>query len=216
MTSTRPQPTEIPEPASGVSSPRLVTAEVTRSEDAAPGVAVLSLRAPEIARTVRPGQFIHLTTGDASTLLRRPFSVARVVGDELILLYRIVGVGTQWMRARRPGDPLDVLGPLGRPFTLRTDAAHVLLVGGGLGIAPLLGLSEALRGARFAGPIEALLGVRNAGEVFGRALTEGVDGLEWHLATDDGSGGFSGNAVQLMEARLDVLAAERPGTKSNR
>ncbi len=213
MTSIRPRPTEIPAPDPDAEVPHLATAEVIRSEDAAPGVAILALRAPGIAQTVRSGQFIHLATGDASTLLRRPFSVARVVGDELILLYRIVGVGTQWMRARRPGDRVDVLGPLGRPFTLRTDAAHVLLVGGGLGIAPLLGLSEAFRRAGFDGPIDALLGVRSAGDVFGRTLTEGVDGLEWHLATDDGSGGFTGHAVQLMEARLDVLAAERPGTE---
>ena len=180
---------------------------VTRSEDAAPGVALLAFRAPRIARAYQPGRFVHLKTGDASTILRRPFSVARVRGDEIVLLYRIVGTGTEWMRARRPGDPLDVMGPLGRGFVPRPEARRTLLVGGGLGIAPLLGLAEALVASGTHGPIEALLGVRSEGDVFGPALTEGLDGIEWHLATDDGSAGFAGNAVQLLEARLAA-----PGT----
>jgi dihydroorotate dehydrogenase electron transfer subunit len=186
---------------------------VTRSEDAAPGVGLLAFRSPPIARAHAPGRFVHLKTGDASTILRRPFSVARVRGDEIVLLYRIVGIGTEWMRARRQGDPVDAMGPLGTAFALRERAARTLLVGGGLGIAPLLGLAEALRTAGYRGPIEALLGVRSAGDVFGDALTEGLEGVAWHLATDDGSAGFRGNAVQLLEARLAELAEEGAGER---
>jgi dihydroorotate dehydrogenase electron transfer subunit len=193
-------------------SPTIEIGAVTRSEDAAPGVGLLGLELPRIARAYRPGTFVHLKTGDASTLLRRPFSIARVRGSEVILLYRIIGVGTEWMRARRPGDPVDAMGPLGSTFALRTEAERTLLVGGGLGIAPLLGLAEALAEAGHAAPAEALLGVRSAGDVFGPALTDGVPHLEWQLATDDGSEGFHGHAVQLLEHRLDELGPEAART----
>jgi dihydroorotate dehydrogenase electron transfer subunit len=181
-------------------------ARVTRSEDAAPGVGLLGLHSPLIAGEYAPGHFVHLKTGDSSTILRRPFSIARVRGDELLLLYRIVGGGTEWMRQRRAGDLVDAMGPLGTTFALRTAARRVLLVGGGLGIAPLLGLAEALRHAGYAGPIDALLGIRSARERFAPSLFEGVDGLTWHHATDDGSAGLRGNVVQLLRGRLDELA----------
>jgi dihydroorotate dehydrogenase electron transfer subunit len=184
------------------------TGSVIRSEDAAPGVGLLTFESPEIARAYLPGTFVHLKTGDDSTILRRPFSVARVQGDEIILLYRIVGVGTEWMRARREGDPVDAMGPLGRPFDLRPSGERILLVAGGLGIAPLLGLAQALTEAGFSRPIEPLLGVRSTGDVFGPTLTEGVDGLEWRLATDDGSEGVAGTVVGLLEKRFTELAAE--------
>lgn len=201
-----------PFPPSGITAltASLEVGTVTRSEDAAPGVGLLAFRAPHTARAFRPGKFVHLKTGEA-TLLRRPFSIARVRGDEVILLYRIIGTGTEWMRARRPGDAVDVMGPLGHGFALRTTAARVLLVGGGLGIAPLLGLAEALRAGGFHGPMEALLGVRSDGDVFSATLTEGVGDVEWHLATDDGSAGFHGNAVQLLERRLAELGAAGTG-----
>jgi len=109
------------------------------------------------------------------------------------------------MRARRPGDPVDAMGPLGRAFELRTAAPRTLLVGGGLGIAPLLGLAESLRSAGYTGPIEALLGVRSRGDVFGPRLREGLEDLDWRLATDDGSEGFRGNVVQLLETRVREL-----------
>jgi dihydroorotate dehydrogenase electron transfer subunit len=196
--------------------PLIEIGTVTGSEDAAPGVGLLRFRSPRIARGYRPGCFVHLATGDASTLLRRPFSVARVQGDEIVLLYRIIGTGTRWMRSRRPGDPLDAMGPLGNVFRLRTDGTRTLLVGGGLGIAPLLGLAETLRGSGYAGPMEALLGVRSRGDVFGPALTEGAPELDWRLATDDGSEGFAGNAVQLLAQRLDELGVAAPGNGASR
>jgi dihydroorotate dehydrogenase electron transfer subunit len=185
--------------------PRIEVGTVTRSEESAPGVGLLAFESPAIARDYRPGHFVHLVTGDGTTILRRPFSIARVRGPEVILLYRIIGSGTEWMRSRRPGDPIDAMGPLGNPFELRLDAPRTLLVGGGLGIAPLLGLAETLRAAGYEGPVEALLGVRSRGDVFSPALNEGIEWLDWQLATDDGSDGFAGNVVQLLDSRLPDL-----------
>jgi dihydroorotate dehydrogenase electron transfer subunit len=188
---------------------------VRRSAIVAPGVAILDVEAPDIAAAWRPGTFVHLQTGGADTVLRRPFSVARVRGREIVLLYRVVGSGTEWMTQRRFGDPVDLMGPLGRGFDLRLGAERVLLVGGGLGIAPLLGLAESLTAAGAGAPMEALLGVRSAGDLFGPALTEGLTApVEWKLATDDGSDGFHGNASQLLAARLGELRTE--GTDAGR
>ncbi len=97
------------------------------------------------------------------------------------------------------------MGPLGTGFDLRVTAARTILVGGGLGIAPLLGLAEALREGGATGPMEALLGVRSRGDVFGSALTDGIEWLDWRIATDDGSDGFAGNVVQLLDSYLGEL-----------
>lgn len=193
----------------------LVSGRVTRSQDAAPGVGLLAFHAPEVAAGYIPGSFVHLKTGDASTILRRPFSIARVRGDEVVLLYRIIGVGTEWMRARVPGDALDVMGPLGRGFVLRQGRRRTLFVGGGLGIAPLLGLAEALRAGGDDSAGEALLGARSKHDLFGDALTEGVPHLTWQIATDDGSAGFHGNVVALTKKRIEELrGAEGDGALS--
>ncbi len=205
---THPPPTE---PCAGPAHALLEVGRVTGSRDAAPGVGLLVIESPQVAAAYEPGSFVHLKTGDASSILRRPFSIARVRGREIVLLYRIIGAGPEWLRARVPGDAVDVMGPLGRGFALRADARRTLLVGGGLGIAPLLGLAERLRGAGSHGPAEALLGVRSSTDLFGAALTDGVPHLEWHLATDDGSSGFAGNVVGLLRARLDALTAEGGG-----
>ena len=180
---------------------------MTRAEDVAPGVALLAFSSPRIATAFRPGQFVHVATGDASTLLRRPFSIARVRGEEIQLLYRVVGAGTRWLRDRGLGDSLDVLGPLGRPFALRDAAKRTLLVAGGLGLAPLLGLGERLREIVGAETVEGLLGLRTAGETFAPELTGAAGSVAWGLATDDGSTGHAGTVVDLLERRLAALAA---------
>jgi dihydroorotate dehydrogenase electron transfer subunit len=200
-----PQVTEASAPRAHA---RIEIGRVTESIDAAPGVGLLAFSSPEIAHSYLPGSFVHLKTGDCSTILRRPFSIARVRGEDIVLLYRIIGGGTEWMRALRPGDEVDAMGPLGCGFSLRMHAGRTLFVGGGLGIAPLLGLAETLRHEGYRAPSEALLGVRSANDVFGPTLTEGVEHLEWHLATDDGSSGFAGNVVGLLERRLKELATE--------
>ena len=74
-----------------------------------------------------------------------------------------------------------------------------------------MGLADAYRASGYRGPIEALLGVRSDGDVFGPGLTAGLDAVEWRLATDDGSAGFAGNAVQLLRARLEELAVQAAG-----
>ncbi|MCC5893077.1 dihydroorotate dehydrogenase electron transfer subunit [Exiguobacterium sp.] len=90
----------------------------------------VSVGAGEIA----PGTFFHVKT---SQLLRRPLSVANVDGNVVTFLYKVIGAGTTDLAARKAGDKLDVLGPLGNGFPLDQTGKRVVLVGGGIGIPPL-------------------------------------------------------------------------------
>ncbi|MFH0883845.1 MAG: dihydroorotate dehydrogenase electron transfer subunit [bacterium] len=106
----------------------------------------LWLRAPRIAGRAHPGQFVHVRVSQAfQPLLRRPISIGRVHGDELELVWRIVGAGTEILARAQPDDVVDLLGPLGRPFTIDPNVDKSLLVGGGLGAPPVVYLYERLK-----------------------------------------------------------------------
>src|SRR5512142_1045934 len=98
---------------------RLVSAELVESRQILPGQWLQSYHAPELVAGARAGQFVHVRTGDYSGLvLRRPFSIntADPATGSLTIHFRTVGRGTEWLTRVRPGDRLDMLGPLGRPF----------------------------------------------------------------------------------------------------
>lgn len=157
---------------------------------------VLGFRAPEIASTVRAGQFVNLGWSPGP-LLRRPFSVYRVEGDTIEVVLKAVGAGTQQLLAMETGDRVSCLGPLGRGFELH--GRSVVLVSGGLGVAPM---PLAAREARAAGMEVAWIhGARTAEELCAEA--EG-DRVIW--ATDDGSHGFHGTAVAAAPEADVVLA----------
>ena len=108
----------------------------------------LRLGAPSIAASVRPGQFVNVRPPLDIALLRRPLGVYRTAGDtDIELLFKVVGKGTAALARVRPGDELDVIGPLGNGFDLSGELPDTaVLVAGGFGIAPLFPLALALRG----------------------------------------------------------------------
>lgn len=178
------------------------TVPVIRSEEIADNVWVISFNAPRIARAVRPGQFLNVKPDSSyDPLLRRAYSVHRVQGDTIELIYNVHGKGSAIFAAKRPGDPLNVMGPLGRPFHLDGEYDLALLVSGGLGIAPMPILGDALheRGVR----VVNVHGARTAGMIAqdGRLRNP-------FYTTDDGSLGFHGNVVQGVEHYLDTEAPE--------
>ncbi|MDR2006564.1 MAG: dihydroorotate dehydrogenase electron transfer subunit, partial [Acidaminococcales bacterium] len=121
----------------------------------------LALDAPQICWEAKPGQFVGVKTGwEQSPFLRRPLSVADAVDGRVIIIYRALGVGTNWLSARREGERVDIMGPLGHGFTLQ--AKRPLLVGGGIGIAPLLGVARGFAGRSGSG---ILLAGRNKDEI---------------------------------------------------
>jgi dihydroorotate dehydrogenase electron transfer subunit len=107
---------------------------------------VLRLLAPGIAERAQPGSFVHLSC-DPMLPMRRPLSIMRAQTNDgwIELLYRVFGYGTALLAQRRAGERLSVLGPIGRPFTARPDRRRPLLIGGGVGIPPMIFLAEVLR-----------------------------------------------------------------------
>jgi dihydroorotate dehydrogenase electron transfer subunit len=109
---------------------------------------VLRLAAPRCAAHAGPGSFVHLACDDAIPM-RRPLSIMRAhpVEGWIELLYKVVGPGLHALAARKAGDELSVLGPIGRPFTAHPERPRTLLLGGGVGIPPMVFLAERLRAA---------------------------------------------------------------------
>ncbi|MDO8915887.1 MAG: dihydroorotate dehydrogenase electron transfer subunit [Coriobacteriia bacterium] len=175
---------------SDATHPLLERVEVVANERLAPGVGLIALSAPRIAAAVRPGQFVHLriSTG-ADFILRRPFSVHRAYGDHIELLYQVLGCGTRELADKTRGDMMDAIGPLGTGWNVPDGAAHVLLVAGGLGAAPLGMLAERLAERGVA--VSVALGAPTAERLVARDLFERV-ARQVTLTTDDGSAGEQG------------------------
>ena len=107
---------------------------------------ILRVHAPEIAAASHPGAFVHLCC-EPGLAMRRPMSIMRVSPREgwLEMLYKQVGVGTRALASRVPGEVLSMLGPIGMPFSIDPERRRPLLLGGGVGIPPMLFLADTLR-----------------------------------------------------------------------
>lgn len=178
-------------------------ARIVRAERLGPRLYVMELRAPEIARAVKPGQFVHLLVpGIDRHLLRRPFSVyARDAAyGSIELLYQTVGVGTEQMAQLSIGDELDLMGPIGAGWSVPDTDARILLVGGGVGAAPLYLFCEQL--VDLGRPVDVVLGAQTEAALVCRESYERLLGREVACSTDDGSYGRAGFCTSLVEEAL--------------
>ena len=115
------------------------------SVDAYPGDQfIMRIRAAKCAAAARPGSFVHITC-DESLPMRRPLSIMRVGDDWIEILYKIVGQGLRLLSHKKPGDAVSVLGPIGQPFTMSPARPNTLLIGGGVGIPPMVYIADSLR-----------------------------------------------------------------------
>ena len=107
---------------------------------------VLRIQAPECAARALPGSFVHLQC-DPALPMRRPLSIMRTDAEAgwVELLYKAVGVGTQALSKRTPGESISTLGPIGKPFNTDRARPRTLLLGGGVGIPPMVFLADSLR-----------------------------------------------------------------------
>lgn len=161
----------------------------------------ITLRSDRIARAARPGQFVHLLNGESNDpLLRRPYSLSAIDprAATISILYQVVGRGSDWLAQRRPGDQVDTLGPLGTSFTIEPNSRHLLMIGGGIGMGPLVALAAAAGN----GADSVLInGARTADLLLPTGFLPAA--AELQIATDDGSAGARGTAVDLMPDRYD-------------
>src|SRR5258705_12225110 len=176
---------------------RLAAAELVESREILPGQWLQAYHAPGLANGSRAGQFVHARPGDFSgMILRRPFSLNTTDAATGIVTihFRVIGRGTDWFTRLRPGDPVDLLGPLGRPFEVDPRSQHLLLVAGGLGMAGVRMLAdEAIRDGR---QVTLLFGAASTREVYPSSLLP--DEVEYIVATDDGSLGHHGYVTDLV------------------
>jgi len=154
--------------------------------------------APDLAQEVKPGQFVHIRTDEEGLqpFFRRPFSVYRALKD-VEIFYDVVGLGTKLLVRKKKGDIVDVLGPLGTPYVMPPEKTQqVVMIAGGIGIAPMLILSDALKKKKY--DVILLFGGRDRGHVY--PMKEFKDnGVKVHLATDDGSVGVKGRVSVLFD-----------------
>jgi dihydroorotate dehydrogenase electron transfer subunit len=154
--------------------------------------------APDLAAKVKPGQFVHIRTDELGLqpFFRRPFSVYRA-RKYVEIFYDVVGPGTRLLSLKKKGDTLDVLGPLGVPFVMPpAETKQVVMIAGGIGIAPMLILSDALKNKKY--DLILFFGGRDRGHVY--PMQEFKDnGVKVHIATDDGSVGTKGLVSVLFD-----------------
>ena len=105
---------------------------------------IMRIRAPKCAATAEPGSFVHITCDD-SLPMRRPLSIMRASDDWIEILYKIVGQGLRLLSQKKPGDQVSVLGPIGQPFRMSAERPNTLLIGGGVGIPPMVYIADWLR-----------------------------------------------------------------------
>ena len=170
---------------------------------------LFQLDAPEIAKEAKPGQFVMVRCAE-DTILPRPFSIHAAGQGQIALLVGVVGKGTAWLAQKKKGDTLDIFGPLGNGYTIEPKADNLLLIAGGLGIAPLRFLAETaagegktatiINGAR---SVNCLVPVTTPQSLFNKGVIP--EAIQCVNATEDGTEGFKGLATQLIPHYLEGI-----------
>ncbi len=171
-----------------------VVAPIISNSEVMPETHLIWLESPQIAAIARPGQFIMVRCGE-DALLRRPLSVHQIDGGKMALLVAIVGKGSRWLSQRQIGDTIDIFGPLGNGFSINPASKNLLLVAGGIGIAPLYFLAqEALRKEY---SVTLLYGTANV-----QRYPVSPD-IKLVAATEDGTVGHRGLITDLLPDYVD-------------
>jgi dihydroorotate dehydrogenase electron transfer subunit len=170
----------------------------------------MKLHCPEIAVNAMAGQFVNIkVNNEFIPLLRKPFSVSSCDAEKgwFEIVWKVIGKGTRILSEQSPGKILNVIGPLGSSFQIPENISKVLVVAGGLGVAPFpLFCRQALSTNK---NIEVFLGARDRGSL---VLIDDFQamGIECYLATEDGSTGRKGFITELVTERLQTFASLEP------
>lgn len=183
-----------------------LTAKVVSQEALTEDIFSMWIQVDEIAKAAKPGQFISVYTRDAGKLLPRPISICEIdkALGRLRIVYRVAGAGTEEFSAYQAGDDITVMGPLGNGFPLDAKGRKVFLIGGGIGIPPMLELAKELDCEK-----QMILGYRDV--LFLNQEFEPYGTVS--IATEDGSAGTKGNVIDAIRANgleADVMFACGP------
>ena len=148
-----------------------------------------------------PGQFVMIRVNNSyDPFLRRPMSIYRIDKKKKIveILYQVVGKGTNIMSELKKGDEIDVLGPLGRGFWIPEEIENVFIIAGGIGIAPMIALSEKLRITNYELRITVFIGGKTKNDILYKEDFKKI-GAKVYIATEDGSIGKKGTCVDIFK-----------------
>lgn len=183
--------------------PRLQTATIVSREYRPPGFWCVGLRDPELARSVRPAQYVAIDLA-GGFMMRLPLGVFTADAEQFTVVFQEWGDRTARLAHTAIGDTVSFIGPLGNEFAIPQAGAKAIIVAGGLGVSPFWLLARELRAARV--DAEIVLGARSKEYVVGEREL-GVHGFHTEICTDDGSAGFCGNVVERVRSlpRSDII-----------
>ena len=145
-----------------------------------------------------PGQFLNIKIDDSyQTFLRRPISISSYRKNYITIIYKIFGEGTRKLSTKKLNDQLDILSPLGNGYSIIESIDKSLLIGGGVGVPPLLGVAEELykKGKEF----DVVMGFSTKEDVFLEAKFRSM-GAKVYVATMDGTYGYNGNVLDIIKS----------------
>lgn len=181
-----------------------IRATIVRTRRISSDVSIITLNCPSIAATAKPGNFVNVKVNDTTQpLLRRPFSIHNVEGELIEIMIKSIGYGTALFCDSQEGSTVTVLGPLGNCFNIANhDFNTAILVSGGIGTAPMLFLEKTLvaQGKK----VINLIGGRTKNDLLSQELSN------CRFATDDGSLGFNGTVVDLLNRELMGIEKDGP------
>ncbi len=163
-------------------------------EEIQDGIFLLKVNSAQIAKEAKPGQFCNIKVSNSLTpLLRRPFSICDVEDDIVSFQFSLVGEGTKILSQKMEGETLNIIGPLGNGFDFSGNFENAIIVAGGIGAAPFPFLTKKLSSDK---NIISFCGGRTKADIIKYKLDNII------TSTDDGSEGFHGNIVQLLESEI--------------
>ena len=168
-------------------------ASIISNSGVMPGVYLIWLESSQIASTAQPGQFVMVRCGE-DTLLPRPLSIHQRDANKLALLFTVVGKGTHWLSQRKTGDSIDLFGPLGNGYSIHPASHNLLLLAGGMGIAPVGFLAQQVLNQGHS--VTLLLGASTATQLYPRHFLPPE--AEVITITEDGTAGNKGMITDLL------------------
>jgi dihydroorotate dehydrogenase electron transfer subunit len=180
---------------------------ISSNAEVIPGAHLMWIEAPDIAPAAQAGQFV--TVRCEGFTLRRPFSIHQSRFDrdsgkrEIALLFKVAGKGTLWLSQRKAGERIDIFGPLGKGFTIAPESRNLLLVAGGIGIAPLAFLAQQVSSQH---QVTLIHGARTAAQLcYDSCHLSGIDHqrVQFIPVTEDGSASQKGKATDILPDYLD-------------
>lgn len=181
--------------------PKVLLEEIKSIEKLAPAIFKMTINSEYVAQNALPGQFVNVKCSEGiNALLRRPISICSVdkPNNTFDIVFQIKGIGTEYLSQKAIGSTVDIIAPLGNPFTISEEFKKIAVIGGGIGTFPLLYLLKEIEASKK----DAFLGFRSKDFIVLKEEFEAASS-ELLISTDDGSAGYNGLVIDLLIKKLE-------------